>query len=100
MPRRRLDQAPSAVAMAHDPFEPLSQTSSTRWFYKFVCIHMASQQLYLPAPLGKMRGPCLGGEIGRRAGFKIRFLHGSVGSSPTPGTTTLERIAIRPSCDA
>ena len=30
---------------------------------------------------------CLGGEIGRRAGFKIRFLHGSVGSIPTPGTT-------------
>ena len=29
---------------------------------------------------------CLGGEIGRRAGFKIRFLHGSVGSIPTPGT--------------
>ena len=30
---------------------------------------------------------CLGGETGRRAGFKIRFLHGSVGSIPTPGTS-------------
>ncbi len=28
-----------------------------------------------------------GGGIGRRAGFKIRFLHGSVGSIPTLGTT-------------
>ena len=28
-----------------------------------------------------------GGGTGRRAGFKIRFLHGSVGSIPTLGTT-------------
>ena len=27
-----------------------------------------------------------GGGTGRRAGFKIRFLHGSVGSIPTLGT--------------
>ena len=33
---------------------------------------------------------CLGGEIGRRAGFKIRFPRGSVGSTPTPGTTCVE----------
>ena len=29
-----------------------------------------------------------GGGTGRRAGFKIRFLHGSVGSIPTLGTTS------------
>ena len=29
---------------------------------------------------------CRGGGTGRRAGFKIRFLHGSVGSIPTLGT--------------
>ena len=31
---------------------------------------------------------CRGGGTGRRAGFKIRFLHGSVGSIPTLGTNT------------
>ena len=32
---------------------------------------------------------CQCGEIGRHAGFKIRFLHGSGGSSPPTGTTNL-----------
>ena len=31
-----------------------------------------------------------GGGTGRRAGFKIRFLHGSVGSIPTLGTTEIK----------
>ncbi len=30
---------------------------------------------------------CRGGEIGRHAGFKIRFWQQSEGSSPSPGTT-------------
>ena len=29
---------------------------------------------------------CRGGETGRHAGFKIRFLHGSAGSIPALGT--------------
>lgn len=32
---------------------------------------------------------CLGGEIGRRSGFKIRRWKQRVGSSPTLGTTSL-----------
>ena len=41
--------------------------------------------------------PCLGGEIGRRAGFKIQFLYGSVGSIPTPGTIHNSTIMSQPS---
>ena len=32
---------------------------------------------------------CLGGEIGRHDGFKIRWLHGRAGSSPALGTIKL-----------
>ena len=32
---------------------------------------------------------CRGGEIGRRAGFKIQFSSESVGSSPTLGTNEI-----------
>ena len=39
---------------------------------------------YLPAILERLT--CRGGGTGRRAGFKIRFLRGSVGSIPTLGT--------------
>lgn len=34
---------------------------------------------------GSSARTCLGGGIGRRAGFRCRFLYGSVGSSPTRG---------------
>ncbi len=32
---------------------------------------------------------CRSGGIGRRGGFKIRFFHESVGSSPSTGTTLI-----------
>ena len=35
---------------------------------------------------------CRGGGTGRRAGFKIRFLHGSVGSIPTLGTSYIHNL--------
>lgn len=38
-----------------------------------------------------MRPLCQCGEIGRHAGFKIRFLCGSGGSSPPTGTTNISR---------
>ena len=39
---------------------------------------------------------CRGGGTGRRAGFKIRFLHGSAGSIPALGTILLNcRLVIQ-----
>jgi hypothetical protein len=40
---------------------------------------------------------CRGGGTGRRAGFKIRFLHGSAGSIPALGTTAAFLPSIAPS---
>ena len=37
-------------------------------------------------------GNCLGGGIGRRAGFKIQFWQQSVGSIPTQGTTNQKKV--------
>ena len=36
---------------------------------------------------------CLGGEIGRHDGFKIRWLHGRAGSSPALGTILVKNIS-------
>ena len=38
---------------------------------------------------------CRRGGIGRRAGLKIPFLHGSVGSTPTAGITLIVCQAVR-----
>ena len=47
------------------------------------------QKLPLKDPL------CLGGEIGRRSGFKIRRWKQRVGSSPTLGTNLSTRLCNR-----
>jgi hypothetical protein len=39
---------------------------------------------------------CRGGGTGRRAGFKIRFLHGSAGSIPALGTTRTKALTTLP----
>ena len=49
------------------------------------CLIMAT----CPAPAGRA---CRSGGIGRRAGLKIRSPKGGVGSSPTFGTTVLQRF--------
>ena len=46
------------------------------------------QPAYGGSPITTSRG----GEIGRRAGFKIRFWQQSAGSSPAPGTTYSSRL--------
>ncbi len=53
---------------------------------------------YLRVPSGDLECPALSsqsGGIGRRSGFKIRRLHGRIGSSPISGTSKRGREARR-----
>ena len=58
-------------------------------FY-LLAISIAKTSAILPILL------CRGGGTGRRAGFKIRFLHGSAGSIPALGTNSLFHYCFSP----
>ena len=54
--------------------------------YGDILLSVRPQIFYTSRPVCPYLPKCRGGGTGRRAGFKIRFLHGSAGSIPALGT--------------
>src|SRR5690554_5279459 len=76
-------------------FESCLKDKQTVYFYKFLLASKSSDGIMplarketcsVASYVSALRNNCLGGEIGRRSGFKIHRGKTRAGSSPAPGT--------------